>query len=101
MTKQFKLYGTERWRRRAALQMKLEPLCRVCLARGEVKAAEVAHHTTPHKGDAKLFWTGEIVSVCKACHDGIVQQEEKRGFHCAIGVDGFPLDKKHRFYATK
>jgi hypothetical protein len=27
-------------------------------------------------------------SRTKCCHDGIVQQAEKRGFHCEIGVDG-------------
>jgi hypothetical protein len=91
-------YGAERWRRRAALQMKLHPLCALCAQRGEVQAAEIAHHDPSHRNDERAFWFGPLVSVCKRCHDGIVQQAEKRGFHCEIGVDGYPTDPNHSFW---
>lgn len=38
----------------------------------------VAHHKKPHKGDAILFWDKDnIETVCKQCHDGIIQSREK------------------------
>jgi hypothetical protein len=90
-----KWYGSARWTRRRKLQMTLHPLCELCAQRGEVVPAEVADHVTPHKGDEQAFFGGPLQSVCSACHDTIKRQQEHRGYHTAIGIDGNPIDPHH------
>ena len=96
-----KLYKTARWQRRRDMQLQLFPLCAKCAERGVVTPAEVAHHKIPHKGDLKLFWFGELESLCTRCHDGITQQQERFGFCTDIGVDGWPVDQRHPCYAER
>lgn len=74
-----KWYNLPAWRARRAEQLAREPLCARHLARGEVVAATVANHVRPHRGDWELFINGPLESVCKPCHDGEVQSEERRG----------------------
>ena len=57
MTQFQHLYGSRHWRRRAALQLKLEPLCRMCLEQGRATPATVADHVDRHHGDANRFFT--------------------------------------------
>lgn len=71
-------YATPAWRARRAEQLAREPLCARHLKRGDVVAATVANHVTPHRGDWALFIGGKLESVCKPCHDGEVQSEERR-----------------------
>jgi hypothetical protein len=92
-----RLYGSERWRRRAKHQLRCEPFCRLCLALGETTAAQVADHVHPHRGDVNQFWCGELQSLCRPCHDGRKKFAENRGFDGAIGADGMPLDPRHPF----
>jgi 5-methylcytosine-specific restriction enzyme A len=100
-----RLYGTARWRKRRLFQLYQQPLCQRCKAKGFTVAAEVAHHVTPHKGDAVLFYTGELESLCKRCHDSITQNEERSGkaktYMIDIGVDGWPIDPLHPVYTHK
>lgn len=65
------------WRRIRAAQLQAEPLCRRCLARGEVVSATVVNHIEPHRGDWDKFIAGPFESTCKPCHDGEVQREER------------------------
>jgi hypothetical protein len=58
-----KLYGSERWRKRAKRQPRCEPGCRLCLAAGEVTAAQVADHVHPYRGDIDQFWCGPLQSL--------------------------------------
>ena len=39
---------TASWARRRAHQLRVEPLCRLCLEAGRVVPATVADHATPH-----------------------------------------------------
>jgi HNH endonuclease. len=40
----------------------------------------VADHVRPHRGDPVMFWAeGNVECLCKACHDGMKQREERRG----------------------
>jgi len=55
-----RLHGTERWRRMAKHQLRVEPLCRMCLAEGKVAAATTADHIEPHGGDINKFWLGKL-----------------------------------------
>jgi 5-methylcytosine-specific restriction endonuclease McrA len=90
-------YRHARWQHRRALQLQAEPLCRMCAARGFVVPAEVVDHVEPHHYDPRAFFEGELQSLCKPCHDGPKQRVERRGFHSAVGPDGFPIDVNHPF----
>ena len=72
-------------------------MCRLCLEQsgGVVTPATVADHVIPHRGDEKLFWFGELQSLCQAHHSRDKQQTERIGFSTAIGDDGFPTDPLH------
>lgn len=90
-----RLYGTRRWRRRAAEQLQREPLCAFHLQRGLTIAATVADHNPPHNGDELAFWEGPLQSLCKACHDQDKQREELVGFTERLDDDGWPADPRH------
>lgn len=77
------------------MQLQAEPLCRFCAAAGDVVAATVADHVTPHRGDAELFWSGELQSLCGDCHSQAKQQIENRGYHDRCDAAGYPLDPHH------
>jgi hypothetical protein len=83
------------------MQLILQPLCAECLRHGVVAPAEVAHHLVPHKGDERKFYFGELSSLCKACHDSVVQQRERSGYSRDIGPTGWPLDPAHPVYAKR
>lgn len=39
----------------------------------------VADHVKRHNGDERLFWDeGNLQTLCKPCHDGAKQREERR-----------------------
>jgi len=51
---------TARWRRLRKHQLKAEPLCKFCLERGIVTAANVVDRVVPHRGDWTKFVTGRL-----------------------------------------
>jgi len=94
MTKPFwdSWYKSARWRRRRAHQLLTHPLCVMCLHQGITKAATVADHIKPHKGDEYLFWCGELQSLCQSHHSSDKQRLEKSGnIKQTIGLDGWPV----------
>lgn len=95
-------YGLQRWRNRSDLQKKLQPLCEMCLNKGETVAAEVADHIIPHHGNYRLFWFGKLQSLCASHHSGDKQILERGGvvkdYRIDIGGDGWPIDSKHPVY---
>lgn len=94
-----RLYKTARWQARRARQLSAEPLCRTCHLLGRTTAATIADHVIPHRGDAKLFFEGDLQSLCDAdpfrCHSRVKQREETLGFSPAVDADGFPRDPRH------
>jgi len=90
-----RMYHTPAWRQRRARQLAREPWCAYCAREGRQMRASVADHVLPHRGNAELFWTGRLQSLCMACHSANKQQVEKIGYSSNIGVDGWPLDAKH------
>jgi len=62
-------YCTASWQRRRAHQLRVEPLCRLCLEAGRVTPATVADHVTPHRGDFNAFRLGQLRSLCADCHN--------------------------------
>ncbi len=58
--------------------------------------AAVVNHKTPHKGNEALFFDLENTeSVCKSCHDTLIQKEEARGYVIGSDINGQPLDPDH------
>src|SRR5215468_420511 len=92
-----KFYKTARWKRLRKLQLTQHPLCKFCLERGIVTAANAVDHVEPHKGDWTKFLTGKLQSLCEPCHKSAKRQIELRGSRCDIGLDGFPTDPNHPF----
>jgi 5-methylcytosine-specific restriction enzyme A len=91
-------YGSRRWRRRAAWQLREQPLCAVCLTHGLATPAIEADHITRHGGDAYAFWHGPLQSLCRACHQVKSSGEESRkrlGYDKTVGDDGWPIDPNH------
>jgi 5-methylcytosine-specific restriction endonuclease McrA len=88
-------YGTSRWKKRRAAQLRDHPLCAMCLEKGIVTAATVADHVEPHRGDQFSFWFGVLQSLCAHHHNSAKQEKELRGYSTEIGVDGWPVDKDH------
>jgi 5-methylcytosine-specific restriction protein A len=97
-----KLYNTARWKALRKAQLQAQPLCERCKAKGFIVSATVANHVVPHRGDETAFFAGKLSSLCKACHDGPVQSEEKTGrtndqlgYSARPGLDGWPSDRRH------
>lgn len=88
-------YGTAKWQRRRHHQLRIHPLCAMCLARNIPEPATVADHVTPHRGDPIKFWAGDLQSLCKPCHDSRKRMEEGRGYQIDVGLDGWPSDPRH------
>jgi len=62
-------YGAK-WRKAAKGFLDLNPLCRMCLERGVIRAASVVDHIIPHKGDQRLFWDrGNWQALCETDHN--------------------------------
>jgi 5-methylcytosine-specific restriction endonuclease McrA len=91
-------YSYERWRRRRRMQLRDEPLCRMCRERGIAVAARIADHIESHRGDWNEFWTSELQSLCVNCHNSRKALVAHRGYDPEIGVDGWPLDQRHPVY---
>ena len=72
-------YKTAAWQRIRERRLAEDPLCRLCLARGEVTPADTVNHILRHGGDGDLFFDYENTeAVCKRCHDVDVQRSERR-----------------------
>ena len=93
-------YTLQRWRRRAKHQLRLEPLCALCLKQGRLTPATIADHDPPHRGDWNAFRLGPLQSLCRACHQG-KWADDHHGYSSVIDDDGFPLDPRHPFNAAR
>lgn len=66
-----------RWQRYRADYLRRHPLCAACEKQGQVAAATVVDHITPHRGDKELFWNqANHQPLCKACHDSKTATED-------------------------
>jgi HNH endonuclease len=64
-------YKTRSWLRRRRHQLRIAPLCQICLDAGQIEPATIADHIEPHKGDYRAFRLGRLRSLCKRCHDAL------------------------------
>lgn len=84
-----------RWRARREQQLRDHPLCRLHMeVRGEVRAATVADHVTPHRNDPIKF-EGPLQSLCAECHNSWKQAIENGGHVKGCDLNGMPLDPNH------
>lgn len=74
-------YGLGRWKKlRWQVLVDSGFRCAKCAREYGNTALLVGDHITPHRGDPALFWDrANIQCLCKPCHDGAKQAEEKQG----------------------
>lgn len=79
------LYTSPRfhWTERRTQQLLREPLCRICARRGVRTVATDVDHVVPHRGDVRLFMTGELQSLCHSCHSAKTMAENAEGMAAA------------------
>ena len=65
-----KWYSSRKWKNKRALQLKKEPLCRICFnsTPKRLTPAVVCDHISPFFDDFKGFLEGETQSLCQLCH---------------------------------
>jgi 5-methylcytosine-specific restriction enzyme A len=95
------LYSLARWLKIRQRQLREHPLCKYCAEIGMVEPATICDHVEPHHGDLNKFWSGPFQSLCKRCHDSAKRQVEMHGYRRDIGLDGWPLDKRHPVYRSE
>jgi hypothetical protein len=86
-------YGTQRWKRRRRLQIRVQPFCAMCLEAGVYTPATIADHIQPHHGDPVKFWRGELQSLCKPHHDREKQLLELGALPLRVDADGWPITR--------
>ena len=66
------------------------------MRQGEIVRATTVNHRKAHEGDWALFVDPDNhESVCKECHDQVIQAEEARGFAIGNDISGRPIDPDH------
>ena len=72
-------YKTARWERlRKAVLVRDLYTCQMAGC-GRVGGPMVCDHKQPHRGDPALFWDERnLQALCKPCHDGAKQAEERK-----------------------
>jgi 5-methylcytosine-specific restriction endonuclease McrA len=91
-------YKSIRWTKgmRPSVLARDQGLCQPCYRTGRIQVASVVHHKTEHKGDPTLFWdAANCEAVCKPCHDGPIQSDERLGFSMDVDASGWPTDPRH------
>jgi 5-methylcytosine-specific restriction endonuclease McrA len=83
--------------RRRAHQLRVEPLCRLCLESGHVTLATVADHVENHNGDYNAFRLGPLRSLCADCHNALGRTNRPR--RSPVRADGTPSDPRHPWNA--
>lgn len=82
-----------RWQQARAAYLAEHPACARC-----GKPAQVVDHVRPHRGSPTVFWDrANWQPLCKRCHDGPKQRDERIGLRGAFGPDGLPLDGAHHW----
>jgi 5-methylcytosine-specific restriction enzyme A len=57
-------YRSPAWRQRRAAVLRAAPMCMRC----GLEPSTTVHHTTPHRGNAELFWNAPLQALCSSCH---------------------------------
>lgn len=75
-------YKTSRWQKlRMSVLVRDLFTCQMCGKIETDTSKLVGDHIEPHHGNEALFWdSSNIQCVCKACHDGEKQRQERRAW---------------------
>lgn len=65
----------------------------MCQRMGRIEEATICDHITPHKGDVVAFYAGPFASLCKPCHDGAKQAQDKTGKVRGCDINGMPFNR--------
>lgn len=103
-----RLYNTARWHRTRDQQLREHPLCERCKAKGFTVGATICDHADPKtKENEETFFHGPFSSLCKPCHDGPKQSQERTGkansqvgYSKAVDASGIPTDPRHPWHAV-
>lgn len=72
--------------------------CKICGDIHHNTSLLVADHIKPHKGNIDLFFDeANVRCICKRCHDGAKQSEDRTGIAVERGIDatGRPTHANH------
>lgn len=94
-------YSSTVWQKLRKHQLMEHPLCKFCAEKSLVVPATIVDHVQPHRGNWTAFRTGALQSLCKSCHDSDKRLEELRGYSTEIGLDGWPVDRRHPAYQRR
>lgn len=64
------------WQKRRAMQLSIQPWCELCLEQDRYVLATDVHHLIKHEGDAELFNSSPLQSLCHSCHSKVTQRGE-------------------------
>lgn len=84
------LYNSRAWKLTRKYQLNSNPLCKICN-----NPASVVDHVIAHRGNEKLFFHGELQSLCATCHNSYKQRFEKSGKVLGFDENGNPVDPNH------
>ncbi|MCG8429570.1 MAG: HNH endonuclease [Candidatus Omnitrophica bacterium] len=74
----YRWYYQKTWCNLRKAQLRSNPLCEACAAKGIHALATEVDHIIPHKGDVKLFHSRDnLQSLCKACHSRKTMNEQR------------------------
>lgn len=89
-----------RWQAARRAFLRSHPFCVACSSEGRHRQAEHVHHSTPHRGDQRIFWDrSRWVPLCQEHHNRDAQQSEVKGYANRVDASGLPTDGRHPFYA--
>lgn len=72
------IYKTARWTTLRASQLRLSPVCELCIQYGVVTEATVADHIIEVKDGGEIWNIDNLQSVCVACHNRKTGQEKRK-----------------------
>ncbi|RUT88129.1 MULTISPECIES: HNH endonuclease [unclassified Mesorhizobium] len=74
----FKWYNSARWKKlRMSVLVRDRFTCQRCKLVEPDTSKLVADHIIPHRNDPVKFWDGKLQCLCRNCHSGAKQAEEK------------------------
>ena len=77
-----KVYNTT-WRKLRRVKLNNNPLCEICLAKGEIVQAGEVDHVKPAKGyPERRLRLDNLQSLCVTCHSKKTREENKNGNNC-------------------
>lgn len=69
---------TRAWDRLRDYHATMEPLCRHCAARGEVKAMDMVDHIIPIRVGGPVLDDNNLQSLCNQCHAAKTLEDQRR-----------------------